>query len=111
MIYKINLDKATLSREFTALLRTGSYVYGYREVTRLLKRGSCKALILAEGSAEHVYNDVLYYARLSNTPVLIYKGSSKELGGLLGKRFPISVLAIVKEGECRLLTLVREQHG
>jgi large subunit ribosomal protein L30e len=52
---------------------------------------------------------VLRYARLSNIPVYIYPGTSRELGTLCAKPFVVSALAIVDEGDSRIVEAIKSE--
>ncbi|MDT7888816.1 MAG: 50S ribosomal protein L30e [Desulfurococcales archaeon] len=80
------------------IVKGGKTVMGYRRSVRLLKTGGLKAVIVAEGSPNTIVSDVKYYARLGSVPVIIYKGSSMDLGALIGRPHPVSVIGIIDPG-------------
>lgn len=80
------------------IVRGGKVVIGYRKASKMLKLGRLKAVILAEGSPKTIASDIKYYARIGGVPLVIYKGSSMDLGGLLGKPFPVSVIGVIDLG-------------
>lgn len=85
-----------------AIVRGGKVVIGYRRASKMLKLGRLKAVILAEGSPRSIASDIEYYARLGGVPLVIYKGSSMDLGSLLGKPFPVSVIGVVDPGNVNI---------
>ena len=89
---------ASLDSLIKGLVRGGSVVIGYRRSVKLLKTGRLKAVVVAEGSPRTVLSDVRYYARLGGTPVIVYKGSSMDLGALIGRPHPVSVIGVIDPG-------------
>ncbi|MEM0208238.1 MAG: ribosomal L7Ae/L30e/S12e/Gadd45 family protein [Thermofilum sp.] len=50
-----------------------------------------------------------YKAKISNTPLYVFEGSSKDLGAACNKPFFVSAIAVIDEGESGLLDLVKGQ--
>ena len=92
-------------------LRTGDVRLGAKQTIKLLKLGKAKAAIVARNAPEQIKRDVLYYANLSSIPVYIYPGTSKELGTLCAKPFVVSALAIVDEGDSRIVEAIKSEVG
>ncbi len=92
-----------------AALRTGVVKLGAKQTIKLLKLGKAKAAIVAHNAPPEVRRDVLRYARLSNIPVYIYPGTSRELGTLCAKPFVVSALAIVDEGDSRIVEAIKSE--
>lgn len=89
---------ASVDSLIKAIVRGGRVVIGYRKASKMLKLGRLKAVILARGSPRSIASDIEYYARIGGVPLVIYNGSSMDLGGLLGKPFPVSVIGVVDPG-------------
>lgn len=81
-----------------SLVRRGKVVIGYRRSVKLLKIGGLKAIVVAEGSPKAIVSDIKYYARLGNIPVIIYRGSSMDLGTLVGRPHPVTVIGVIDPG-------------
>lgn len=97
-----------IERELVTALKTGTVVLGTRKTLKLLKLGKAKAVIIAANAPPEVKKDVLYYAKLGNTPVYIYPGTSVELGAVCGKPFTVMSLAIIDPGTSRIVDIVKE---
>lgn len=95
----------SIEREIKTLMKTGRYYLGARKSIKALLRGEAKMVILAENAPPEVRERVLYYARLGNIPVYVYKGTSVDLGVACGKPFRVSVIAVLDEGQSRILEL------
>ena len=96
--------------ELRMLLKTGKVALGSRKAIKAALLGKAKLIILAENAPEDIRNDVLRYAKLSNIPVYIYKGTSVELGALCGKPFMVSAITVYDPGDSNILDLVRKEE-
>ncbi|MEM0026293.1 MAG: 50S ribosomal protein L30e [Zestosphaera sp.] len=96
-------QEASLENPIKLLYKTGKVVLGSRRAVKLVKSGKAVGIVLASNIPKHVVEDFTYYARLGNVKIIRYPGSSYELGALLGKPFPVSVIAIIDPGESNIL--------
>ncbi|MEM1665065.1 MAG: 50S ribosomal protein L30e [Zestosphaera sp.] len=96
-------QEASLENPIKLLYKTGKVVLGSRRAVKLVKSGKAVGIVLASNIPKHVVEDFTYYARLGNVKITRYPGSSYELGALLGKPFPVSVIAIIDPGESNIL--------
>ncbi len=97
--------------ELRMVLKTGKVVLGSKQTIKYVKLGKAKMVILAANAPPNIKNDILYYAKLSNIPVYIYKGTSVDLGTLCGKPFMVSAITILDEGDSRILELAEESEA
>ncbi len=95
----------SLERELRNLLKTGKAYLGVKQTMRSLMHGKAKMVIVAENIPPEHRRRIHYYARLSNTPVITYKGTSIDLGLAIGKPFRVSAIAVIDEGSSRILEL------
>lgn len=100
----------SLESELKMVLKTGKVIIGSKQTIKYVKLGKAKMVILAANAPPNIRNDILYYAKLSNIPVYIYKGTSVDLGVLCGKPFMVSAITILDEGESRILELVEKSE-
>jgi len=98
-------EVSSLGNEIKLLLKTGKVIIGMRKALKALKLGKAKAVIIASKIPKQIEEDVLYYAKLGNIPVIRFDGTSYELGTLCGKFFPITTIAVLDPGESRILEL------
>jgi large subunit ribosomal protein L30e len=69
-------------------------VIGYKESIKFIKTDSPKIVIIAKNAPEKIKREIEENAKISGIDVQIFKGSSKELGILCGKPFPVTTLVI-----------------
>ncbi|MEM4929031.1 MAG: 50S ribosomal protein L30e, partial [Acidilobaceae archaeon] len=91
-----------LERELKNLIKSGRYYLGYKKSLKALARGEARLIIVASGAPPAIREKALYYAKLSGTPVMVYEGRSVDLGGTIGKPFPVSIIAVVDPGTSRI---------
>lgn len=98
----IDIDKAT-----RAAVKTGKVSFGVNSAIRDAKTGKTKLILLASNCPKSSSDDIQYYCKLSNTPVISYKGSSIDLAEVCGQPFVVSALTIKEVGDSEILDLVK----
>ncbi|MCS7093878.1 MAG: ribosomal L7Ae/L30e/S12e/Gadd45 family protein [Candidatus Aenigmarchaeota archaeon] len=71
-------------------LKENKAILGYREVLKFIRNNNVELVVLAKNTPEKIKNIILH----SNVAVEIFDGSSKEMGTLCGKPYPVAVIAI-----------------
>ncbi len=96
-----------IERELKNLIKTGKYTLGANTTLRAIASGKAKMIIIAENAPPELRERALYYAKLGDIPVLVFKGTSHDLGVICGKPFKISMIAVLDEGDSRILELAK----
>jgi len=96
----IDIDKA-----IATAVKTGKVSFGANSAIQNAKTGKAKLIILAANCPNSIREDVEYYGKLSNVPLITYKGSSIDLAAVCGKPFSISALSIREPGDSEILGL------
>lgn len=99
----IDIDKA-----IATAVKTGKVAFGTKSAIHNAKTGRAKLLILASNCPSNVRSDLEYYCKLSNVPIITYRGTSLDLAGICGKPFPISALSIREPGDSEILRLTEK---
>ena len=99
----INFEKA-LSKS----IKTGEVIFGSKRSIKLAKSKNIKLLIIAKNCPEKIVNLI---KNIYSDEKIIYKynGTSKELGTICGKPFTIAVMAIIKEGDSEILSIINNK--
>jgi large subunit ribosomal protein L30e len=63
-------------------------------------------IIVASNCPDEIRKDLEYYCKLSNIPLITYRGSSIDLAAVCGKPFLVSALTIREPGDSEILRLV-----
>ncbi|MEM4035457.1 MAG: 50S ribosomal protein L30e [Fervidicoccaceae archaeon] len=102
---------ASLERELKTAYNTGRVELGTKASLKALKLGRAKVVVVAANANPSTRSDAERYAELSGTPLLFFNGTSVELGGLLGKPFPVQMLAVVDPGESQIVELALSERA
>jgi len=74
--------------------KTKNVVIGYRESKKFIKLNDFKLAVIAGNATEKVRREIEHNAKIAGNKVEMFGGTSKELGVLCGKPYPVSVLVI-----------------
>jgi large subunit ribosomal protein L30e len=94
----INVDKA-----IAAAAKTGKISYGANAAQQNAQSGKAKLIIFASNCPHELRDKIERYCKLSNVPVMNYKGSTLDLAAVCGKPFSISALSIREPGDSEIL--------
>jgi large subunit ribosomal protein L30e len=68
-------------------------IIGYRESIKYLKMNKAELIVIAENSPERIKKEIEHIAKIENIKLEKFK-TSKELGIICGKPFPVTTLVI-----------------
>jgi len=85
-----------LTEDIQSALKEGKVTIGYKKSLEFIKNDSPKFVVMAENIPARHRREIEHNAKLSGTKTEIFEGSSKELGVICGRPFPIMVLVIKK---------------
>ncbi|AKG38013.1 50S ribosomal protein L30 [Infirmifilum uzonense] len=101
------MSSSDLIRELQTVLKTGKAFLGYRRTIKAIINAQAKLVILARNAPSHISEEIKYYASLSQIPVYVFNGSSRELGAACNKPYLVSAIAILDPGESNILMLTQ----
>jgi len=84
----------TLTATIQDAIKSKKAIIGYRKTIRFIKLNSPKLIVIARNIPEKMRKEIENNAKLSKIKIEIFDGTSKELGVICGKQFPISALAV-----------------
>jgi large subunit ribosomal protein L30e len=96
-----------VNKAIATTVKTGKVLFGANSAIKSAKTGKAKLILLAANCPRHIREDVEYYGRLSAVPVIIYNGTSIDLGAACGKPFLVSALTIKDPGDSDILKLTK----
>jgi large subunit ribosomal protein L30e len=97
----IDIDKAIASA-----VKTGKVSFGTNAALQNAKTGRAKMIILASNCPKELKTQIEYYGKISNVPVITYKGGSMDLAEVSNKMFIISALSIRESGDSEILKVI-----
>lgn len=86
----------TLVDKIQSAIKSGDVVIGYKKSLEYIKNNSPKLVVISNNIEDDKKEELEHDAKISSATIKIFDGSSKELGIICGKPFPISVLVIKK---------------
>ena len=75
-------------------IKANQAILGYKESIRFIKSHQPKIIVVAKNLPENRRKEIEHNAKLGNVRLEIFEGSSKELGIVCGKPFPVSAITI-----------------
>lgn len=103
LMAKKKADSATLSKAIRMCVDNGKVEMGERSVRSHILLGKAKMVVLSSNCPDRLKSDLEHYSKLSGTPLVLFEGSSQELGSVCGKPFTISTLAVMDAGNSNIL--------
>jgi large subunit ribosomal protein L30e len=102
---------ADLDKAITKTVKTGKVEFGASEAVRSARLGKAKLVIVASTSPSAILEDLRYYGKASQVPIITYKGDRFDLGRVCGKRFTVATLTIKDAGDSEILELANEDSA
>jgi len=94
-----------INKAITTTVKTGKVLFGAQSAINIAKIGKAKLIIVAANCSQKIREDIQYYCKLSNIPMIIYNGTSIDLGAVCRKPFMVSALTIREQGDSNILKL------
>jgi len=95
-----------INKAISTTARTGKVLYGANNAIRSARTGKAKLILVAANCSQKIREGIEYYCRLSDIPMIIYNGTSIDLGTACGKPFMVSTLTVREPGDSDILKLV-----
>ena len=96
----------SLNQPIASAVSTGTCRIGAKSSIDAIKSGEAKLVVIARNCPEEDYEDIERYAKLAETKVQEFDGTSWDLGETVGKPFMVSAIAIIKPGDSKILKMV-----
>ncbi len=100
-----------VNKALATTVKTGKVLYGANNAVKSVKTGRAKLILLATNCPKRIREDLEYYSKLSTIPVIIYNGTSIDLGAACGKPFMVSALTVRDAGDSDILKLAKTRKS
>ena len=94
-----------INKAIATTVRTGKFFFGAKDAIKNAKIGKARLIVIAANCPKNAHEDIEYYCKLSDIPVVIYRGTSIDLGAVCGKPFMVSALTVREPGDSEILKL------
>ncbi|MEM3579120.1 MAG: 50S ribosomal protein L30e [Candidatus Bathyarchaeia archaeon] len=95
-----------INKAIATAVKTGKVYFGSNFAIQSAKTGRAKMIIIASNCPKEIRGDIEHYCKLSNIPLIVYKGTSTDLAMVCGKPFVVSALTIREPGDSEILRLI-----
>ncbi len=102
---------ADLVREIQTTLRTGKVVIGSKRTIKAIVHGKAKVVVMAVNAPDDIRSDIEHYCKLAGVPLIIFRGTSWDLGAICNKPFMVAALAVLDPGESSILEIARGESS
>ncbi|HEX9863264.1 MAG TPA: 50S ribosomal protein L30e [Candidatus Bathyarchaeia archaeon] len=92
-----------VNKAIASAVKTGKVSFGANAALQNAKSGKAKMIILAANCPKNIKDEIEYNCKLSNVPVMMFKGASMDLATVCNKPFVISALSIRETGDSAIL--------
>jgi large subunit ribosomal protein L30e len=99
----IDVDKA-----IDAAVKTGKVIFGAESAIKNAQTGKARLIVISANCPAEVRGDIEYYGRLSGVNLVVYKGTSIDLGMACKKPFTVSALTVKEPGDSDILKLIEQ---
>jgi large subunit ribosomal protein L30e len=99
----IDVDKA-----IDAAVKTGKVIFGAESAIKNAQTGKGRLIVISANCPAEVRGDIEYYGRLSGVNLVVYKGTSIDLGMACKKPFTVSALTVKEPGDSDILKLIEQ---
>jgi large subunit ribosomal protein L30e len=97
-----------LEKSLRDAVDSGKAYFGYKQALTSAKNGRAILFIVASNCPIESRKELMHWANLSNVPIHLYKGNSKDLGMACGKPFSITNVTIRDAGKSDILKLIED---
>lgn len=80
--------------EIQSAIKSKRAIIGYKESIKFIKTNLPKLIVMSNNIPENLRKEIEKNAKITNSRIEFFEGSSKELGMVCGKPFPVSTIVI-----------------
>lgn len=84
----------TLLKTIQAAIKSKKTIIGYKRSINFIKSNKPKLIVIVKNIPEWMKKEIEHNAKISGVKVEVFDGTSKELGVICGKPFPVTTLII-----------------
>jgi large subunit ribosomal protein L30e len=101
--------ESPLSSALRLAVETGKVEFGTKTGIKDALNGSAKLFIIAGNLPEDTKNSIVKYAASSGVPMILFDGTSIELGSICGKPFPVGMVSVYDAGASAIISLAKKK--
>jgi large subunit ribosomal protein L30e len=94
---------ADITNDIRLAVDSGKTAVGINSVLDSVKNNTAKLIVVASKNKESAVQDMERIAKISGIKVIVFDGTSLDLGAVCGKPFSVSTLAVIEQGNSKIL--------
>ena len=98
-----------MQKQLKTILKSGEVIFGTNTVLSDVQSGNVKVVVISKNCPKEIEEDIKKYTSLANIPIVVFDGTSMELGEFCGKPFLIAAISIRNLGKVSLKEFVKEE--
>lgn len=83
-----------ITEEIQSAIKSNKVIFGYRKTIKFIKINTPKLIVIAKNAPENMKKEIEHNAKIAKTRLEVFGGTSKELGIVCGKPFPVATITI-----------------
>ncbi len=95
---------ADLNNDLRLAVDTGSVALGTEETQKAVSGNRAKLVVITSKGKADAIDDITHLCNVAGIKLVMFKGSSMELGTVCGKPYSINSLAVIEAGNSKILT-------
>lgn len=99
-------SKSEIDKALSMAVRSGKVLFGSNTAVKSALTGRAKMIVIVSNCPQSMREKIEQYCKLSTIPLLIYPGSSIDLGSVCGKPFAVAALTIRDPGDSNILEII-----
>jgi len=94
-----------VNKAIATAVRTGKVFFGAGNAIETARVGKARLIVVAANCPKNIRESIDYYCKLSDIPVVLYNGTSVDMGVACGKPFIVSVITVREPGDSEIIKL------
>ena len=83
-----------VTEEIQSAVKSGKAIIGFKESIKFIKNDAPRLVVMAKNIPEEMRKELEHNAKIGGIKLEIFNGSSKDLGIIVGKPFPVSTISV-----------------
>jgi large subunit ribosomal protein L30e len=96
-----------VGKELRRAVDSGKVLFGMRETKKSILKGSAQMVIISANARANEKETVERLCEVAGIPFFLFNAPALQVGGICGKPFVVSFMAVEKPGKSRVLEAVQ----
>jgi large subunit ribosomal protein L30e len=92
-----------ITNDIRLAVDSGKTAIGMNRVLDSVRENTAKLIVVASKNKESAVQDIERMAKISGIKIVVFEGTSLDLGAVCGKPFSVSVVSVIEQGNSKIL--------